>query len=200
MLETFILRWGYAAVAVGTFLEGEIVLIAGGALAHRGLLSLPFVVLAAFLGSVAGDQLWFYVGKRAGRSFVTRRPRLREHAHKAERRLARRGTAFVFGFRFLYGLRTVTPVVLGATGYPALRFLLLNTGGAALWSVLFGGLGFALGASLEALLRRAVRVEELLAAALVVGLLLWLGFRGMRHRRHHDHPGSFTAQTTGSNE
>src|SRR5690606_2170454 len=85
MLETFILRWGYAAVAVGTFLEGEIVLIAGGALAHRGLLSLPFVVLAAFLGSVAGDQLWFYVGKRAGRSFVTRRPRLREHAHKAER-------------------------------------------------------------------------------------------------------------------
>nr|PZN22783.1 MAG: hypothetical protein DIU78_15090 [Pseudomonadota bacterium] len=182
MLEAFILRWGYAAVAVGTFLEGEVVLIAGGALAHRGLLSLPVVVLAAFVGSVTGDQLWFHVGRRAGRSFVTRRPRLREPARRAEARLARRGTAFVLGFRFLYGLRTVTPIILGATGYSTTRFLVLNVVSAAVWATIFGTLGFALGASLESLLRRAVRVEELLAAAVVVGLLLWMATRARRHR------------------
>ena len=40
-LEELIVRWGYLAIGFGVFLEGESVVILGGALAHRGLLSLP---------------------------------------------------------------------------------------------------------------------------------------------------------------
>jgi membrane protein DedA with SNARE-associated domain len=79
----------------------------------------------------------------------------------------------VFGFRFAYGLRTITPVVLGATGYPSGRFLVFNLLGASLWACVFGVLGFALGASLAQLLGRAGRVEEIAAAAALVTLALW---------------------------
>jgi membrane protein DedA with SNARE-associated domain len=45
MIETFVAQWGYLAVALSVFFEGEATLIAAGALAQRGLLSLPGVVL-----------------------------------------------------------------------------------------------------------------------------------------------------------
>ena len=66
MLESLIANYGYAAVLIGTFVEGETILVIAGFAAHRGYLSLPWVILLAFAGSLAGDQLWFYVGRRSG--------------------------------------------------------------------------------------------------------------------------------------
>lgn len=60
MIEELITRWGHLGIAVGTFFEGETVLFMGGALAHKGLLKFPQVVLAAFVGSLLGDQFWFF--------------------------------------------------------------------------------------------------------------------------------------------
>jgi membrane protein DedA with SNARE-associated domain len=176
-VEAFILRWGYLAVGLGTFFEGETILIAAGAMAHRGLLSLWWVVLSAFVGSLAGDQLWFTLGRTYGQPFIAKRPKVRARTEVVEGWLHKYGTVFVLGFRFLYGLRSVTPVLLGASRYAPSKFLLLNGLGAALWSVSFGYLGYGVGASLAALLARRGRVEELLLAAvavgLVVGLLSW---------------------------
>ena len=64
MIEELISRWGYLGFAVGTFFEGETVLVVGGALAHKGLMSLPGVALSAFMGSLLGDQFWFLIGWR----------------------------------------------------------------------------------------------------------------------------------------
>ena len=183
MLETMILRWGYVAVGAGTFIEGEAVLIAAGTLAHRGLLSLPLVMAVAFAGSLGGDQLWFYVGRRYGRRFLERHRRWHERSVRAHRWLARYGLSFVIGFRFVYGLRLVTPLWLGASGYPAPRFLVLNVLGGAIWAVALAGLGWALGASMQALLARAARVEELLAVTAAIALAIWMAHWAIRRRR-----------------
>ncbi len=181
MLETFLVHWGYLAVGVGTLLEGEAVLLAAGAMAHRGLLSLPLVIAAAFVGSVLGDQAWFLVGRRFGREFLLRRPALAAHAAVVQRWVASFGTLFVLGFRFMYGLRTVTPVVLGATGYPGLRFVVLNMVSAALWAAAVGAAGFGLGAGVANLMGHATRVEEaLLAAATIAALVWWIMRRRLR--------------------
>lgn len=178
MLEALAVRWGYWAIGLGTFLEGESVLIAGGALAHRGLLSLPLVMLAAFLGSVTGDQVWFHLGRRFGQPLLERRPAWKARVAGVQNRLDRYGSAFVFGFRFIYGVRTVTPALLGLSGYAPSRFVFLNVAGAAVWVVVVGGAGWALGAALTALLQRAVHVEELLAAT---GLAMFIGWCIWRH-------------------
>jgi membrane protein DedA with SNARE-associated domain len=172
MLETLVVRWGYLAVVVGTFLEGETILVAAGALAHRGYLSLPLVILCAFVGSVAGDQLWFQLGHRYGQPFLDRRPKWRDRAAAVQKHLLRFGDAFVLGFRFLVGVRTVTPALLGASGFSQGRFVWLNAVGAGLWSTLVGVAGYALGAALARLLARAAHFEELLGVAVLVGLVL----------------------------
>jgi membrane protein DedA with SNARE-associated domain len=182
MLEALIVRWGYLAVVAGTALEGETILVAAGALAHRGDLSLPLVMLCAFAGSVAGDQLWFYLGRRYGEPFLEKRPAWKQRAQGAQRYLLRFGDAFVVGFRFMIGVRTVTPALLGSSGFSARRFAALNVLGGALWSVTVGGAGYVLGAALAKLLARAAKLEELLALGLVAALVAAAAWREWRRR------------------
>ncbi len=75
-LQSIIEHYGYAAILIGTFLEGETILVLAGLAAHQGYLVLSWVISAAFLGSLCGDQLffiwgastvrWFYPGGLAG--------------------------------------------------------------------------------------------------------------------------------------
>ena len=51
-LESIVENYGYAALLVGTFLEGETILVIAGFLAHRGYLHLPWVFIVAFLVSM----------------------------------------------------------------------------------------------------------------------------------------------------
>jgi membrane protein DedA with SNARE-associated domain len=57
-LLSIIENYEYAAILIGTFLEGETILVLAGLAAHQGYLVLTWVILAAFLGSLGGDQLF----------------------------------------------------------------------------------------------------------------------------------------------
>jgi len=83
MLSEMIAKYGYLAVFVGTFFEGETILVLGGFAAHRGYLELPYVMLAAFVGTVLGDQLYYFIGRRWGVRLLEKRPRWRERSAKA---------------------------------------------------------------------------------------------------------------------
>jgi len=174
-MEELIRHYGYAILFFGTFAEGETILVMAGFLAHRGYLSLPWVMLTAFLGTLAGDQLFYYLGYFKGLPF------LKKHAPwqaKYERVLAllhRHQTPITLGFRFLYGLRTITPFVIAVSGVSPTRFLFLNGIGAFLWAVTVGLLGYSLGEVLEAYLQRIKRYEMgIMAAIAAVGLLVWI--------------------------
>src|SRR5258708_40150593 len=67
---------GYLAILITTFFEGETIQIFAGWAAHKGLLTYPYVVLAGFAGSLAGDQLYYWLGRRFGRPLMHRFPRL----------------------------------------------------------------------------------------------------------------------------
>ena len=183
MLESLIIRWGYLAIAFGIFLEGESVLILGGALANRGLLSLPLVMATAFLSAFVGDQFWFQMGRRYGRPLLERHPKWLARIGAAQGRLQRYGDVFVFGFRFIYGIRTVTPALLGMSDYPRARFACLNLAGVAVWSVAISYAGWALGAAFQRLMDRAVHVQKLVGAGLGAALVVWLVVAYIRRRR-----------------
>jgi membrane protein DedA with SNARE-associated domain len=182
MFEALIIRWGYLAVGLGTFFEGESILVAAGAMAHRGLLSLPLTIVVAFVGSVTGDQLWFQLGRRFGRPLLERRPTWKARAAAVERRLERHGNVFVLGFRFIYGVRTVTPAFLGMSNYPLHRFALLNVIGGAVWAVVVGGAGWACGAAVASVLKRAAHVQILLLLLCVALGLAWVLWKVVRRR------------------
>ncbi|HMA91471.1 MAG TPA: DedA family protein [Polyangiaceae bacterium] len=173
-MEQFIIEWGYWAVVLGCFLEGETVLVLAGLLAHKGYLNLGSVIVAACVGSVSGDQLWFLLGRYAGERWLNRMHRLKKMSERLTRWTTRHGTWFTFGFRFLYGIRTVAPAFLGLSRYPIAKFVVLNVLGAVVWSIVVAGLGWFIGATAERLLGRAAHVEEAALAVAAVAIVAWI--------------------------
>ncbi len=177
MVETFIQNYGYWAILVGTFLEGETVLILGGFAAQRGYLELPWVMAAAFIGTLCGDQLFFILGRWHSRAFLARRPKWNERIAKAERLLKRFKILLMLVFRFFYGLRSVTPFVIGMSAFPAPQFVLLNAIGAGVWAVVIGTGGYFFGNALEILLGNIkYRELEAFAGIAFIGILIWLAY------------------------
>ena len=123
-----------------------------GFLAFRGYMQLDTVILTAFLGSYAGDQLWYFLGRRHGRRLLARKPRWQKLGDKALDHVRRHPDLWVLSFRFVYGLRTVMPVAIGLSGYPPARYLLLNGIGAIVWAAALGSAAYYFGSVLEGML------------------------------------------------
>jgi membrane protein DedA with SNARE-associated domain len=174
-LQDVLDHYGYLAIFIGTFLEGETILVLGGFAAHRGYLDLAAVVAAAFAGTLFGDQLYFFLGRRQGAAMLARRPHWEPRVARVRGLMRRHEIALILGFRFLYGLRTVTPLALGMSGIRPLRFALLNVPAAFGWAIAIGVLGYELGSAFQGLLGDLKRFEGALFAAIAAaGAALWL--------------------------
>jgi membrane protein DedA with SNARE-associated domain len=177
-LSELISNYGYFAIAIGTFFEGETVLVLGGFAAHRGYLELQWVITWAFLGTLFGDQLYYYIGRSQGMEFINRRPHWQARSARVFRLLHQHQILLILGFRFLYGLRTVTPFLIGASGIARLRFTVLNLLGAFVWAVAIGILGYVFGQTFELLLDDIKRYELWLFAGIaIVGVIVWWFYR-----------------------
>ena len=183
-LEELIATYGYLAILVITFIEGETIVILAGVAAHLGLLELPWVIAAAVAGSFSGDQLWYYVGRHWGPKIIAKRLSWQEGAQKVYKHLHRHQYWLILTFRFYYGLRNVTPFVVGSAHIPRLRFFSLNLTGAIVWAIIFAYVGYGLGEAASQLFIDDFKRYGLylLGALVIVGLTVWLTTL-IRHRR-----------------
>lgn len=179
-LEELLQTYGYPIIALGTFLEGEVVLLTAAILARVNQLGLGGVVAAAFAGVFAWDQACYHVGRWKGMAFVRRRPAWAARADRVAAVLHRHPLASVVSFRFLYGMRTIAPLVIGASGFPPVRFLVLDIVAAALWAASYGLAGFYLGQLVLLLVEDIERYGRWLAPAFAVLLALVLWWRWRR--------------------
>ena len=175
--------YGYAAVGVGTFLEGESVLLAAGAAAFHGYLKLPAVMAIATLASFLGDQLFFYLGRRHGNQLLGRFPSLEPRIERMRALLERHHVPVILSVRFLYGLRIAGPMAIGMSGVHWARFLALNLLGAVIWAVLIAVLGFGLGQGLAYSLGRFDADEAWLLTVLLLPAFLWWLAKHTRKKR-----------------
>lgn len=182
--QNLIENYGYLAIVIGTFLEGETILVLAGLAAHQGYLALPEVIGAAFLGSLCGDQLFFFLGRRHSQAILARRPAWQGKIKKVHKMMSRFQTPMILSFRFLYGLRTVAPFVIGMSTASTKKFMFLNSAGALVWSVVVGGGGYAFGHALETILGKIKQYEVyIFAAVALLGIIVWAAhFYRMRKR------------------
>ncbi len=175
--------YGYFAVFLGSIAEGETFVVFGGIAAHRGYLNLFLVMAVAFAGGWLGDALYFALGRRHAAALLNRFPTMRPRADKARRMIEKYDSLTIISMRFLYGLRTVGPMVVGMSAVPAARFMVLNALGAILWAVVVTAAGYAFSNVIDALLPQIRRYEEyLLLTVVVCGVLLWIIGRVRRTR------------------
>jgi membrane protein DedA with SNARE-associated domain len=196
-------RYGYLIVFLGVMLEGvgiplpgETVLIAAGALAHRGSLTLWETMAFGGLGAVMGGQAGYCVGRFGGRPFVLRWGRYAfitpERLGRAERFFERHGGKAVFLARFITGLRVFGALVAGMSRMSWGKFTLYSVLGGVVWATAAVALGYFLWASIGLVEHWIGRISLIVAAALVLVVVLrWSYRKAMRSRRDED-PGEST--------
>lgn len=148
-LESLIANYGPIGLLFGAAVEGETVATIGGMTAHRGLMSLPVAWGSVFAGTLAADQAWFAAGRHWRDRPMIERLRSTDAYRLAQQKFECHPALFVVLFRFMVGLRTVSPVMIGTSSFPPSRFIALNILAALVWTSLFVGAGYLFGLGLE---------------------------------------------------
>ena len=135
-MAEFWAEWGmlaYVGAAMWAFFEGEtFVLLASAAGRATGMINPWILMISVWIGSYAGDQLWFTLGRLYGAKALRKIPGASGKLDQAIRFLDRFGIAFVLCFRFVYGVRNVASAACGIAG--------MNWGVFAFWNFIAAGL------------------------------------------------------------
>lgn len=175
--------YGYLAVFLGSILEGETILILAGFAAHQGYLSFPMVAGVAFCGGALGDQVFFFLGRRYGKTMFDRFPKLRPHVATVDQLILRFHSAVIVMVRFMYGLRVAGPVIIGASGVAPWRFIVFNMLGAAIWALAIGGAGYVFGHAMGWIFEDMQRYEHWAMAALAAAGAAYAVWRRIHARK-----------------
>ena len=188
--------WTYALVAGLAFLEtgafvgliapGETAIVLGGVVAAQGKVSLPLILLAAWLAAALGDLASYTLGRRLGRGFIVARgPRFGVTPARlatVDRFFARHGGKAILIGRFIGLVRAVAPFLAGASGMRLRAFLPWSLLGTFLWGTTFTLVGYAFHDSFSA------AAGNLTHGALALAVLAAAIFAWRAHRRSRRTP------------
>jgi membrane protein DedA with SNARE-associated domain len=181
--ELLLQKFGYLAVFIGTFLEGETILVMAGFFAERGYLQIFIVMLVAGLGAYCGHVFWFWLGRTQGVRLLERFPKMKKHFGKGIRMFERYGAPAIFITQWLYGLRVTCAVIIGISRISVFKFLIYEAATCLVWAAVVGALGYFFGRAVERLLGRAAHIEKWgLLVLVIVGLAIW-GYHQWKDRR-----------------
>ena len=161
----------------GIIVPGVALLFSVAALASLSQIPVESVLLAAFVGAVAGDVLSFFIGRAFHDRLRDVWPfsRYPEAMAKGEQFFSKYGTISVVIGRFVGPLRPVLPLTAGMLHMPSGKFISINILSACAWApayILPGYLGAEL--SQSALANEHAGLSAWLLLCICVAVLPWL--------------------------
>ncbi|MEU1454969.1 DedA family protein [Streptomyces avermitilis] len=178
VLGVGVVLFAETGLLVGFFLPGDSLLFTAGLLCtgtadHGVKLSLGPLLVAAAAGALAGSQVGFLLGRKAGGALLarSRSARLHEGAKRAEELLERYGHAKAIVLaRFVPVVRTVLNPMAGALDVPVRTFTLWQIVGGLVWSVGLTLAGYALGSSIPNVDRYLLPMVAVIVAVSLIPL------------------------------
>lgn len=168
-------------------IPADTVVALGAFLAARGDASPLATFAATFAGNMAGVALMFWLGRRYGSAWISRRFLGGADESEAEAKLralhSRYGLAALVLSRFIPGFRAVVPPLAGALRLPAPSSLLAMAVASAAWYGAITWIGYRIGDDLDALVARVGDLNRTLgiaaAGVAAIAVVVWL----LRRRR-----------------
>jgi len=120
----------------GFFLPGDSLLVTAGIFAAMGDLNLSLRLTLVSLCAIAGDQVGYWIGRRAGQALYRREDSFlfrRQHLQRAHDFYEKYGGKTIVLARFVPIVRTFAPAVAGAASMRYRRFVTYNVVGGVLW-------------------------------------------------------------------
>ena len=189
---------GYAVLFVSVFarqmwlpVPAILFLIAAGALADSGRMTLAVTLGLAIIACLLADMMWYEAGRRWGNQILHFIYGLALDPDAASRRskeaFVRHGARTLMLAKFVVGLDAATPPLAGLSGTSRTSFIAFDTIGAALWSGVYAGLGYLLGRDLDRAAAYAAGLGMVWVIFVFAALALFVSRRLVRwHRFVHE--------------
>jgi len=156
----FVVEYGYALLFVWVLIEqgglpipATPLLLAAGALAGRGRMSLPLVVISVVAACFCADVFWYCFGKRRGAIVLNLLCRIAMEPDSCVRRtentFSKYGARTLLVCKFVPGLNTAAPALAGMVREPYGRFIIFDLLGGLLWAVTYVVVGFLFSKQLD---------------------------------------------------
>jgi membrane protein DedA with SNARE-associated domain len=148
-VEHFLQQYGYIALLLGTFMEGETAILMASSLIYKGIFNFPLTVFAGFLGSFISDWIYYLIGRINGKYFLATRPKLSAKVKPVTDFFHQHKFQILFSYRFLYGFRVLIPLVIGMSGLRPIQYLFFSTVTGLLWAATVSTTGYWIGRLLD---------------------------------------------------
>lgn len=182
MIESLFETCGYIASFLGTFFEGDVMLITSVLSAKLGLFNLYIGLFAAFLGAYTKDALKFIFLSKKGKSWLVNQPKWKERIDRNSTWFDQRPLFFLSIHRLLYGFSSIIILLTAIKEIPFWKFALANFISVALWVTVVGSLAYLCA---EVLLDRITWIGEhqwqVIGVLVFIAFLVWL----FKHRKEN---------------
>lgn len=144
-MEQFIQDWGYIALFLYSFGGGFLALGIAGAFSFAGDLNIYVCIAVASVANFIGSQFLFYLA-RNNKSYA--QDMMKNHERKiamVHLLLRKYGLFVIFIQKYIYGVKTLIPLVMGISTFNAYKFMLINVFASILWACVIGYISFTAG-------------------------------------------------------
>lgn len=146
-----LLVFAESGLLIGIFLPGDSLLFAAGLLSAGGLLALGPLMLVVVAAAILGDTAGYWFGAHVGERLFHRKDSLvfkQEYLERTKRFYHKYGGRTLILARFVPVVRTLAPILAGASKMKYGKFISSNAVGAMIWGIGVVGLGFWLGSAI----------------------------------------------------
>ena len=172
----FLIAMGEALLIIGLFVPSTAVLVGAGVLIGTGHLSFWPVIVVTAVGAIVGDQISYWAGRFFGERLKTLWPlnRYPQLVAKGEDFVRQHGGKSVAIGRFVPGVKSVVPGVVGMLGMNQLYFVIVNVTSGIVWAFAHVVPGVLIGQGLAFAGELSGRL--LVVLLVLLGLLLLAGY------------------------
>jgi membrane protein DedA with SNARE-associated domain len=144
-MQSFIHNWGYVALFLYSFGGGMIALIIASILSYGGDLNIYITLIVAGSANFIGDQFLFLIAR-------SNKNQAKQIMKKYQKKIAlsylmmkKYGIIVIFLQKYIYGIKTLIPLVMGLTKYNVKKFLFFNILATIVWTLIVGISSYILG-------------------------------------------------------
>lgn len=183
---SFLLLYKYLALFLVAFLSSIIfplpytaLLMAAGAFSSQGYLNIYYVLAVSLAGCIMGDSVGFFVCYYWGRDFLKRIGLARFLKSRKftdlEKNFSGHAASAIFLSRFIFtSLDSVVNILAGLAKTPFKKYYFFEVAGETIYSLLYAGLGFALGSLWQYFSNLVVNLAVFLSIAAIIFVLVRL--------------------------
>jgi membrane protein DedA with SNARE-associated domain len=141
--------YGYIILALYSFGGGMVALAGAGILSAMGKMDITISIIVASIFNFIGDTVLFYFAKTNKKEVLNYLKKHRRKIAYTNLIMRKYGDLAVFIQKYIYGVKTLVPILMGMSKFDLKRFTLLNFFASIIWGLVVGLISYYFSAAVR---------------------------------------------------